>query len=155
MSRSCVFILDHDRFKEVNDSLGHPAGDALLKSVAQRLTKELSNDDVLARLGGDEFAIIQSPPRAAGECSVDRNDQHHGAKELATRILEVLAEPFDLNGNTVSIGCQHIGISLAPLDGAESEDLMKKSRPRALLKAKIRWSPLLLLLRCRDDKGLR
>jgi diguanylate cyclase (GGDEF)-like protein len=130
----CVFILDLDRFKEVNDSLGHPAGDALLKAVAQRLTKELSNDDVLARLGGDEFAIIQSPPRAAGQCSVDRHDQHHGAKELATRILEVLAEPFDLNGNTVFIGCS-IGISLAPLDGAESEDLMKKA-DLALYKAK-------------------
>jgi diguanylate cyclase (GGDEF)-like protein len=130
----CVFILDLDRFKEVNDSLGHPAGDALLKAVAQRLTKELSNDDVLARLGGDEFAIIQNPPHAAGGCSVNRNDQHHGATELATRILGVLAEPFDLNGNTVSIGCS-IGISLAPLDGAESEDLMKKA-DLALYKAK-------------------
>ena len=130
----CVFILDLDRFKEVNDSLGHPAGDALLKAVARRLTKELRKDDVLARLGGDEFAIIQSAPRAAGECPVNRNDQHHGATELATRILKVLAEPFDLNGNTAFIGCS-IGIALAPLDGAESEDLMKKA-DLALYKAK-------------------
>jgi diguanylate cyclase (GGDEF)-like protein len=130
----CVFILDLDRFKEVNDSLGHPAGDALLKEVAQRLTRELRKDDVLARLGGDEFAIIQGPPRAAGERSVIATDQRHGAAELATRILKVLGEPFDLNGNTVGIGCS-IGISLAPVDGTEADDLMKKA-DLALYKAK-------------------
>jgi diguanylate cyclase (GGDEF)-like protein len=130
----CVFIMDLDRFKEVNDSLGHPAGDALLKAVAQRLTTELRKDDVLARLGGDEFAIIQSPPRVAGEYAVNRSDQRHGATDLATRILKVLAEPFDLNGNTVFIGCS-IGISLAPSDGTESEELMKQA-DLALYKAK-------------------
>ena len=130
----CVFIMDLDRFKEVNDSLGHPAGDALLKAVAQRLTTELRKDDVLARLGGDEFAIIQSPPRVAGEYAVNRSDQRHAATDLATRILKVLAAPFDLNGNTVFIGCS-IGISLAPSDGTESEELMKQA-DLALYKAK-------------------
>jgi diguanylate cyclase (GGDEF)-like protein len=130
----CVFILDLDRFKEVNDSLGHPAGDALLKEVAQRLTRELRKDDVLARLGGDEFAIIQGPPRAAGQRSILAADQRHGAAELASRILKVLGEPFDLDGNTVGIGCS-IGISLAPVDGTEADDLMKKA-DLALYKAK-------------------
>jgi diguanylate cyclase (GGDEF)-like protein len=130
----CVFILDLDRFKEVNDSLGHPAGDALLKEVAQRLTRELRKDDVLARLGGDEFAIIQGPPRGAGQRFVSATDQRHGAAELATRILKVLGQPFDLNGNTVGIGCS-IGVSLAPVDGTEADDLMKKA-DLALYKAK-------------------
>jgi diguanylate cyclase (GGDEF)-like protein len=130
----CVFILDLDRFKEVNDSLGHPAGDALLKEVAQRLTRELRKDDVLARLGGDEFAIIQGPPRGAGQRFVSATDQRHGATELATRILKVLGQPFDLNGNTVGIGCS-IGVSLAPVDGTEADDLMKKA-DLALYKAK-------------------
>jgi diguanylate cyclase (GGDEF)-like protein len=129
-----IFILDLDRFKEVNDTFGHPAGDALLKEVAQRLTRELRKGDVLARLGGDEFAIIQEPPRAAGQRSVIPNELRHGAAKLASKILKVLAEPFDLNGNTVSIGCS-IGISLAPVDGTEADDLMKKA-DLALYKAK-------------------
>jgi diguanylate cyclase (GGDEF)-like protein len=129
-----VLILDLDRFKEVNDTLGHPAGDALLKAVALRLTKELRKDDVLARLGGDEFAIIQGPPRPAGERRVDPNVHRLGACELAARILRVLAEPFDLDGDTVFIGCS-IGISVAPTDGTETKDLMKNA-DLALYKAK-------------------
>jgi diguanylate cyclase (GGDEF)-like protein len=130
----CIFILDLDRFKEVNDTLGHPAGDALLRTVAQRLTTQLRQQDVLARLGGDEFAIIQRPPRPPGERRVHPDDHRHGATDLATRILQVLAEPFDLNGATVSIGCS-IGISIAPEDGTDAEELMKKA-DLALYKAK-------------------
>jgi diguanylate cyclase (GGDEF)-like protein len=122
--RFSVFVLDLDRFKEVNDSLGHAAGDALLRVVAQRLKNALRKDDVLARLGGDEFAIIQSPPRTLDERLATRNDHRHGAMELASRILSTLAEPFDLDGNTVFIGCS-IGISIAPEDGTEPEVLMK------------------------------
>jgi len=121
-----VLILDLDRFKEVNDSLGHAAGDALLKAVARRLTSAIRRNDVLARLGGDEFAVIQTAPRDITECSAGPADHRRGATDLANRILEMLAAPFDLDGNTVFIGCS-IGISLAPDDGTDPEDLIKKA----------------------------
>ncbi|HTE94498.1 MAG TPA: CHASE domain-containing protein, partial [Bradyrhizobium sp.] len=79
-----ILMLDLDRFKNVNDSLGHAAGDALLRQVALRLKSALRSTDVLARLGGDEFAIIQA------EC----DDQRTGSIDLATRISRLIAEPF-------------------------------------------------------------
>ena len=120
----CVFILDLDRFKEVNDSLGHPAGDALLKEMAQRLRSALRETDVLARLGGDEFAILLS-----GE-----QHQRDSAIMLAVRINEVIARPFELEGRRVTIGTS-IGIALAPQDGVEPDELLKKS-DLALYRAK-------------------
>jgi diguanylate cyclase (GGDEF)-like protein len=111
-----VFMLDLDRFKDVNDSLGHPAGDALLEETAQRLRASLRETDVLARLGGDEFAILQS-----GE-----PDQRAGAIQLAVRIIELIAQPFDLDGRKVSIGTS-IGIALAPQDGIDPGELLKKA----------------------------
>ena len=83
-----VLLLDLDRFKEVNDTLGHPAGDTLLTEVAMRLKSLLRETDVLARLGGDEFAIIQ-----AGE-----SDPARRCSELAERILEFLGKPFAIDG---------------------------------------------------------
>jgi diguanylate cyclase (GGDEF)-like protein len=118
-----VFILDLDRFKEVNDSLGHAAGDALLMAVALRLKNELREHDVLARLGGDEFAIIR-PQLSSDDGSAVSNDSGRDATELATRILRSLTEAFDIDGNTVFIGCS-IGIALAPRHGSEPEALMK------------------------------
>ena len=111
-----VFMLDLDRFKNVNDSLGHPEGDALLKETAQRLKSALRETDVLARLGGDEFAILQ-----AGEAN-----QWEDASSLADRIVEIMTKPYDINGNKVSIGTS-IGIALAPADGIEPSELMKKA----------------------------
>src|SRR5262249_56914289 len=111
-----VFMLDLDRFKDVNDSLGHPAGDALLKEMAERLRTSLRETDVLARLGGDEFAILQS-----GE-----PDQRDAAIMLAVRIIELVAKPFDLDGRKVSVGTS-IGIALAPQDGVDPEELLKKA----------------------------
>jgi diguanylate cyclase (GGDEF)-like protein/PAS domain S-box-containing protein len=111
-----VFILDLDRFKAVNDSLGHPAGDALLAKAAQRLKSSLRETDMLARIGGDEFAIIQS-----GE-----SNQQYAAAELADRVIDVLARPFDLDGNQVTIGTS-IGIALAPADAVDPTELVKKA----------------------------
>jgi diguanylate cyclase (GGDEF)-like protein len=109
-------MLDLDRFKNVNDSLGHAAGDALLRQVAHRLKSALRGSDVLARLGGDEFAILQ-----AG-C----DDQRASSINLATRISKLIAEPFLLPGHQVEIGTS-IGIALAPEHGSEQEQLLRKA----------------------------
>jgi diguanylate cyclase (GGDEF)-like protein len=111
-----VVMLDLDRFKNVNDSLGHPAGDALLKEMAQRLKSSLRETDVLARLGGDEFAILQSGGAA----------QRDDAITLSVRIIDLVAKPFDLDGHKMSVGTS-IGIALAPQDGVEPDELLKKA----------------------------
>jgi diguanylate cyclase (GGDEF)-like protein/PAS domain S-box-containing protein len=111
-----VFMLDLDRFKNVNDSLGHPAGDALLKQTADRLKASLRETDVVARLGGDEFAVIQ-----AGE-----PDQRGAAVELAKRIIAIINAPYEINGNTVGIGTS-IGIAMASADSIDPDTLMKQA----------------------------
>jgi diguanylate cyclase (GGDEF)-like protein/PAS domain S-box-containing protein len=111
-----VFMLDLDRFKNVNDSLGHPAGDALLKETADRLRKALRETDFVARLGGDEFAVIQ-----AGEV-----DQRGAAIELAKRVIALISAPYDLHGNVVSIGTS-IGIAMAREPDVDSDTLMKQA----------------------------
>ena len=109
-----VFMLDLDRFKNVNDTLGHLAGDELLRETAQRLKSSLRETDVLARLGGDEFAIIQT----------DEGNQQKGAASLADRVLTTISAPYDIEGNVVSVGTS-IGIALAPGDAKDSTDLLK------------------------------
>jgi diguanylate cyclase (GGDEF)-like protein len=111
-----VFMIDVDRFKAVNDSLGHPVGDALLKAVAQRLRAAIRETDTVARFGGDEFAILQTLSA----------DQKEGAVALATRILEAINEPFDLEGYKAAIGAS-IGIARAPDDGASADELLKNA----------------------------
>jgi len=111
-----VLMLDLDRFKYVNDTLGHPAGDQLLIEVAKRLRSSLRDTDVLARLGGDEFAIIQE-----GE-----KDQSEGAIALAFRVISLIEQPFDLGGHRVGIGTS-IGIAFAPEHGAEAATLLKRA----------------------------
>ena len=111
-----VLMLDLDRFKQVNDTLGHPAGDRLLVEVAQRLKSSLRDTDVLARLGGDEFAIIQE----------NEKSQDEGAIALALRIIGLIEQPFDLDGHRVNVGTS-IGIAFAPEHGADAEVLLHKA----------------------------
>jgi diguanylate cyclase (GGDEF)-like protein/PAS domain S-box-containing protein len=114
--RFTVMMLDLDRFKAVNDTLGHPAGDRLLVEVARRLKASIRETDVLARLGGDEFAIIME----------SASDQQDPAVSLALRIINTLGRPFDLDGHRACIGAS-VGIAFAPADGAEAEELLKKA----------------------------
>jgi len=109
-----VMMLDLDKFKAVNDTRGHLAGDLLLADVGKRLQAEIGDVDVLARLGGDEFAIIQE----AGP------DQYDAATALALRIIGAITRPFDLNGHEAGVGIS-IGMALAPEHGTDSEELLK------------------------------
>ena len=118
-----VLCLDLDRFKQVNDTLGHPAGDALLRAVAGRLAGCLRDCDTVARLGGDEFAVIQAPLGRAED-----------AATLAQRIVKTLSEPYDLSGHNVMIGAS-VGIALAPADTADG-DLILNMADMALYRAK-------------------
>jgi len=111
-----VMMLDLDKFKDVNDTRGHLAGDQLLEEVGRRLKAEIREIDVLARLGGDEFAIIQE----------GGSDQQEGATALALRIIGAITRPFDLNGHEAQVGIS-IGIALAPLHGIESEELLRSA----------------------------
>jgi diguanylate cyclase (GGDEF)-like protein len=108
-----VMCLDLDRFKAVNDTLGHPIGDCLLRAVADRLRDVVRESDTIARLGGDEFAILQLDVSDAAETSA-----------VARRVVQTINEPFDLDGHQASIGTS-IGIAMAPNDSAHPVQLMK------------------------------
>ncbi len=112
-SSLAVLSLDLDRFKQVNDTLGHHAGDALLRIVADRLRDCLRERDTVARLGGDEFAIIQA--------SVEGGQD---AVALSMRLVESLSAPYDIGGHQVVIGAS-VGFALAPDDALEAEELLK------------------------------
>ena len=113
-TRICaVFLLDLDRFKQVNDTLGHPAGDALLKQVAQRLEQVVGKSGRVGRLGGDEFQVILPGDRPREELG-----------DLAHRIIELISQPYVIEGSRVTIGVT-IGIALAPEDGVTSEGLAR------------------------------
>ncbi len=118
-----VLCLDLDQFKAVNDTLGHPVGDALLRSVAERLRDSLREGDSVARLGGDEFAVVQ-----IGE------DQPVGSTGLAQRIIARLKEPYEVEGHQVVSGTS-IGIAIAPSDGSNPDQLLKNA-DMALYRAK-------------------
>jgi len=118
-----VLCLDLDNFKSVNDTLGHPIGDVLLESVAERLRASVRENDTIARLGGDEFAMVQVGA-----------EQPAGATALAQRVIEALSTPYDIEGHQVVIGAS-VGIAVAPLDGSDADQLQKNG-DMALYRAK-------------------
>jgi diguanylate cyclase (GGDEF)-like protein len=111
-SLAALMLIDLDRFKEVNDTMGHEQGDRLLVDVAVRLRQLLRGDDILARLGGDEFAVLANVP-------------HRGAVgEVATRLHRALALPFDVGGVAIELGAS-IGIALQPDHGEDVSTLLR------------------------------
>ena len=118
-----VLCLDLDHFKDINDSLGHPVGDALLKEVGRRLKATVGEHDTVARLGGDEFAVVQ----------IGRSEET-AARSLAGRLVEVISTPYEIDDHQIVIGVS-IGISLSPQDGSNSDELLKNA-DLALYRAK-------------------
>jgi diguanylate cyclase (GGDEF)-like protein/PAS domain S-box-containing protein len=114
-SSLAVFFIDLDRFKQVNDTLGHDAGDILLKEITHRLTKVLRKDDTLARLGGDEFVVL-----------LERFSSPDKLSQIAQKIIDTVEQPLLLENTTVSVGSS-IGIAMYPDDGEYSTDLLRHS----------------------------
>ena len=107
-----VICLDLDNFKGVNDTLGHPIGDRLLGTIAERIRSAAGDDDTVARLGGDEFAVLQC------------NASARSAEKLARQLVAVISEPVEIDGHEINSGVS-IGIALAPNDGTAADHLMK------------------------------
>ncbi|HWM48338.1 MAG TPA: EAL domain-containing protein [Xanthobacteraceae bacterium] len=118
-----VLCLDLDQFKGVNDTLGHPVGDLLLKRVAGRLERAVGEENFVARLGGDEFAIVMP--------AIENAD---AAQALAGKLVDELGQPYDIHDHEVIIGAS-IGIALAPSDGS-SPELLLRNADIALYRAK-------------------
>jgi diguanylate cyclase (GGDEF)-like protein len=110
-----LHLFDLDHFKDVNDTLGHPAGDKLLRQTARRLKDLIGDGDTLARMGGDEFAIVQSGLTHPLE-----------AAALAKRVVRSINTPFDIDGHEVIVGAS-IGIAVCPVDGEQGEELIRNA----------------------------
>lgn len=110
-----LMLLDLDRFKTVNDTMGHPVGDVLLQQVAQRLLRTVDEAGMVGRLGGDEFQVV-----LPGLVS------NKALTELAKMIIAALSQPYMIDGATVSIGCS-IGIAVAPANGETSQELVRNA----------------------------
>jgi diguanylate cyclase (GGDEF)-like protein/PAS domain S-box-containing protein len=114
-AQCAVLYIDIDEFKGINDSLGHPAGDELLKGIALRLRGCVRGSDIVARLGGDEFAIVQT--------SVET---HSDITDLVARIYEAIRQPFECLGHSLLTDAS-IGIAMAPRDGTDLDELLKNA----------------------------
>ena len=114
--RACAFLmLDLDRFKAVNDTLGHPAGDELLKQVAGRLQNVVGERGEIGRLGGDEFTVM-----------LPDMDDRGALGELGERIIQMVSQPYSVNGSRAIIGTS-IGVAIAPYDGLDVEEIIKSA----------------------------
>ncbi len=113
-NRSCaVLFVDLDQFKQVNDTLGHPRGDMLLRIVADRLRRVVRTTDIVARFGGDEFVVVQAP-----------GGSKEDAAALARRIVVAISETYDVDGHQVMIGAS-VGIAMSPRDASSPDHLLK------------------------------
>ncbi len=114
--RSCaLMMIDLDRFKQVNDTLGHQAGDQLLKQVADRLTRVIGDRGEIGRLGGDEFQIILPDIDDRGKLG-----------EIAAKVIQIVSQPYPIGDKRAIIGAS-VGIAIAPYDGVEKDDLIHSS----------------------------
>ncbi len=123
-SKLALLYLDVDRFKNVNDTLGHPAGDDLIRKLSRRLTSLVRSADDVSRLGGDEFGVIQTGVKDVGD-----------VESLCERIIAAVAQPFQLLGNSAFVGVS-IGVAIAPADGVDHAELVRKA-DIALYRAKL------------------
>ncbi|WCS28283.1 EAL domain-containing protein [Methylobacterium sp. NMS14P] len=119
-----LLLIDLDRFKPVNDTLGHPIGDALLATVADRLRSTVQATDTVARIGGDEFVILQAGIRDAA-----------GTQALARRVVDLIGRTYMVEGHLLTIGAS-VGVALAPADGTDADRLLKNA-DLALYRAKL------------------
>jgi diguanylate cyclase (GGDEF)-like protein len=135
-----VMVLDLDRFKAINDALGHDAGDVLLQKVAATLLMAVRESDTVARLGGDEFAILLEPVVSQSEISV-----------IVSRILSAISEPYDLGEDEVIVTTS-IGVALYP-EAGDSVDVLLKSADAAMYVAKEEGNGFHILTRLEPDAG--
>ncbi len=119
-----MLFIDLDRFKPVNDTLGHPTGDRLLEKVADRLRSTAGEGDTVARVGGDEFVVLRAGLRDTGP-----------VQALARRIVDLLGRTYMIDGQLLTIGAS-VGIALAPADGDDAERVLKNA-DLALYRAKL------------------
>jgi len=112
---AALLLIDLDRFKEVNDTMGHPVGDALLRLVGQRLQSAVRESDALARLGGDEFAVLVVKDPLPASVTV-----------LAGRLVDLLRRTYLIRGQVVNVGAS-VGVAIAPQDGETPESLMQRA----------------------------
>jgi diguanylate cyclase (GGDEF)-like protein len=122
-SPAAVLYIDLDHFKDVNDTLGHPIGDELIRNVTLRLSRTLRGDDLVARLGGDEFAVITTSTSEAA-----------ALQEIAQRIIAKLCAPYSINGHTIVIGAS-VGIAVIDRRSGNAADIMRYA-DMALYRAK-------------------